>query len=61
MMSPLLAAPTAAKIRSRNRAYRLLSSRLLLPLFVRLTEGAANAVRLDAYPVDQTNSALTPR
>jgi 2-polyprenyl-6-methoxyphenol hydroxylase-like FAD-dependent oxidoreductase len=47
---PFLAPPTAAKIQSRNRAYRLLSTRLLLPLFVRLTEGAANAVRLDAYP-----------
>jgi 2-polyprenyl-6-methoxyphenol hydroxylase-like FAD-dependent oxidoreductase len=49
---PFLAPPTAAKIRSRNRGYRLLSSRLLLPLFVRLTEGAANAVRLDAYAAD---------
>jgi 2-polyprenyl-6-methoxyphenol hydroxylase-like FAD-dependent oxidoreductase len=51
---PFLAPPTTRKIRSRNRAYRLLSSRLLLPLFVRLTEGAANAVRLDAYPADPT-------
>jgi 2-polyprenyl-6-methoxyphenol hydroxylase-like FAD-dependent oxidoreductase len=49
---PFLAPPTAKKIRSRNRAYRMLSSRLLLPLFVRLSEGAANAVRLDAYPAD---------
>jgi 2-polyprenyl-6-methoxyphenol hydroxylase-like FAD-dependent oxidoreductase len=57
---PFLAPPTAARIRSRNRAYRLLSSRPLLPLFVRLTEGAANAVRLDAaYPVHQTNGTLT--
>jgi hypothetical protein len=40
----------------------MLSSRLLLPLFVRLTEGAANAVSLDAYPVDRRNSArTTPR
>jgi 2-polyprenyl-6-methoxyphenol hydroxylase-like FAD-dependent oxidoreductase len=51
---PFLAPPTAAKIRSRNRAYRMLSSRLLLPLFVRLTEGAANAVSLDGYPADST-------
>jgi 2-polyprenyl-6-methoxyphenol hydroxylase-like FAD-dependent oxidoreductase len=51
---PFLAPPTARKIRSRNRAYRILSSRLLLPLFVRLTEGAANAVSLDAYPADPT-------
>ena len=50
---PFLAPPTAAKIRRRNRAYRVLSSRLLLPLFVRITEGAANAVRLDAYPADR--------
>lgn len=42
---PFLAPATTAKIRSRNRTYRMLSSRLLLPLFVRLTEGAANAVR----------------
>jgi 2-polyprenyl-6-methoxyphenol hydroxylase-like FAD-dependent oxidoreductase len=49
---PFLAPPTAKKIRSRNRAYRMLSSRLLLPLFVRLSEGAANAVRQDAYPAD---------
>jgi 2-polyprenyl-6-methoxyphenol hydroxylase-like FAD-dependent oxidoreductase len=47
---PFLAPPTARKIRSRNRAYRLLSSRLMLPLFVRLTEGAANAIRLPAEP-----------
>jgi 2-polyprenyl-6-methoxyphenol hydroxylase-like FAD-dependent oxidoreductase len=59
---PFLAPPTARKIRSRNRTYRMLSSRLLLPLFVRLTEGAANAVSLDAYPVDRRNSArTTPR
>lgn len=55
---PFLAPPTAAKIRRRNRAYRMLSSRLLLPLFVRLTEGAANAARLDAYPFPHTNSTL---
>jgi 2-polyprenyl-6-methoxyphenol hydroxylase-like FAD-dependent oxidoreductase len=51
---PFLAPPTARKIRSRNRTYRILSSRLLLPLFVRLTERAANAVQLDAYPADTT-------
>jgi 2-polyprenyl-6-methoxyphenol hydroxylase-like FAD-dependent oxidoreductase len=57
---PFLAPPTAAKIRSRNRVYRMLSSRLLLPLFVRLTEHAANAVRLDAYPPHRTNGTLVP-
>ena len=36
---PFLAPPTAKKIRSRDRAYRMLSSRLLLPLFVRLERG----------------------
>ena len=63
---PFLAPPTVRKIRRRNRAYRMLSSRLLLPLFVRLTEGAANAVSLDADPADvpgssrsRTPSALT--
>lgn len=50
---PFLAPPTAAKIRRRNRTYRALTSRLLLPLFVKLTEGAANAMTLDAYPPDQ--------
>ncbi|TWF78308.1 2-polyprenyl-6-methoxyphenol hydroxylase-like FAD-dependent oxidoreductase [Pseudonocardia hierapolitana] len=51
---PFLAPPTTAKIRRRNRVYRVLSSRLLLPLFVRLTEGSANTVRLDRYPADGT-------
>jgi 2-polyprenyl-6-methoxyphenol hydroxylase-like FAD-dependent oxidoreductase len=55
---PFLAPPTAAKIRSRNRGYRMLSSRLLLPVFVRLTEGAANAVRLDAYAADPSSRRL---
>jgi 2-polyprenyl-6-methoxyphenol hydroxylase-like FAD-dependent oxidoreductase len=49
---PFLAPPTASKIRRRNRAYRLLSSPRLLPVFCWLTERAANAVRLDAYPAD---------
>jgi 2-polyprenyl-6-methoxyphenol hydroxylase-like FAD-dependent oxidoreductase len=56
---PFLAPPTAAKIRRRNRGYRMLSSRLLLPLFVKLTEGAANAVTLDAYP-EVTGAVRTP-
>lgn len=51
---PFLAPPTAAKIRSRNRTYRLLSSRPLLPVFGWLTERASNAVNLDAYPTDPT-------
>jgi 2-polyprenyl-6-methoxyphenol hydroxylase-like FAD-dependent oxidoreductase len=49
---PFLAPPTAAKIRQRNRAYRALSRRPLLPVFGWLTGRAANAVRLNAYPVD---------
>lgn len=44
---PFLAPPTAARIRRRNRVYRALSSRLLLPLFISITAGAANAVTLD--------------
>jgi 2-polyprenyl-6-methoxyphenol hydroxylase-like FAD-dependent oxidoreductase len=47
-----LAPPTAGKIRSRNRTYRLLSSRLMAKPFAKLLGGAANAITLDAYPRD---------
>lgn len=58
---PFLAPPTARKIRSRNRAYRLLTSRPLLPVFGWLIERAANTVRLDGYPLDRTNGTLAPQ
>lgn len=46
---PFLAPSSTAKIRSRNRTMRLLSSRLLSPLFTRMTESAANAITLGNY------------
>ena len=45
-----LAPATEKAIRRRDRGYRMLSSRILLPLFNRITAGAANALTLDAYP-----------
>ncbi|WP_078868793.1 FAD-dependent monooxygenase [Streptomyces sp. NRRL B-1347] len=48
---PFLAPPTERKIRSRDRAYRMLSSRFLAGFFKRLTEKAANAIELKEYPV----------
>jgi 2-polyprenyl-6-methoxyphenol hydroxylase-like FAD-dependent oxidoreductase len=45
-----LAPPTEKAIRRRDRGYRLLSNRILLPLFNRITAGAANSLTLDAYP-----------
>ncbi|QDQ13917.1 FAD-dependent monooxygenase [Streptomyces spectabilis] len=48
---PFLAPPTEKKIRSRNRAYRMLSSRFLAGFFKRLTERAANAIELKEYPI----------
>ncbi|MCO1654990.1 FAD-dependent monooxygenase [Pseudonocardia humida] len=45
-----LAPPTPARIRRRNRTYRLLSSRIMSRPFARILGGAANAVTLDAYP-----------
>ncbi len=44
-----LAPPTEKKIRSRNRAYRMLSSRLLTGVFKRLTEKAATDIKLKDY------------
>jgi 2-polyprenyl-6-methoxyphenol hydroxylase-like FAD-dependent oxidoreductase len=57
---PFLAPPTAVKIRHRNRAYRLLSSRPLLPVFGWLSERTANVVHLDAYPSDGPAVTATP-
>ncbi|MFD0413284.1 FAD-dependent monooxygenase [Streptomyces sp. NPDC127108] len=48
---PFLAPPTEKKIRSRDRAYRMLSSRFLAGFFKRLTERAANGIDLKEYPV----------
>jgi 2-polyprenyl-6-methoxyphenol hydroxylase-like FAD-dependent oxidoreductase len=52
-----LAPPTQKAIRRRDRAYRMLSSRLLLPVFNRITAGAANALTLDAYPAELARSS----
>ncbi|MEV5976871.1 FAD-dependent oxidoreductase [Streptomyces sp. NPDC052114] len=46
---PFLAPPTEKKIRSRDRAYRLLSSRLLAGFFKRLTERTASDLTLKDY------------
>ncbi|MBT2509603.1 FAD-dependent monooxygenase [Streptomyces sp. ISL-98] len=46
---PFLAPPTEKKIRQRDRAYRMLSSRLLAGVFKRLTEKAATNIRLKDY------------
>ncbi|MET7930324.1 FAD-dependent monooxygenase [Streptomyces sp. NPDC005349] len=47
---PFFAPPTERKIRSRDRMYRLLSSRLMAGFFKRLTEKAATALDLKDYP-----------
>ncbi|WP_447040220.1 FAD-dependent monooxygenase [Streptomyces sp. DSM 118878] len=50
---PFLAPPTEKKIRSRDRAYRVLASRFLAGFFKRLTEKAASGITLKNYqPVD---------
>ncbi len=46
---PFLAPPTAAKIRRRNRIYRMLNSSLLSGLFNKMTTKAANAITLKDY------------
>ncbi|THC49701.1 FAD-dependent monooxygenase [Streptomyces sp. A1499] len=46
---PFLAPPTERRIRSRDRAYRLLASRFLAGFFKRLTERAANGITLKDY------------
>lgn len=52
-----LAPPTTAKIRRRNLAYRVMSSRLMAKPFAKLLGGAANAVTLDAYPREADRAA----
>ncbi|MFF3329957.1 FAD-dependent monooxygenase [Streptomyces sp. NPDC002888] len=47
---PFFAPPTERRIRSRDRMYRLLSSRLLAGFFKRLTEKAATNIELRDYP-----------
>ncbi|MFD7711024.1 FAD-dependent monooxygenase [Streptomyces sp. NPDC059786] len=47
---PFFAPPTARRIRSRDRTYRLLASPLLAGFFKRLTEKAATGIELRAYP-----------
>ncbi|MEU6843958.1 FAD-dependent monooxygenase [Streptomyces sp. NPDC046716] len=46
---PFLAPPTEKKIRSRDRVYRMLGSRVLAGFFKRLTEKAASALVLKDY------------
>lgn len=48
---PFFAPATERGIRSRDRMYRLLSSRLLAGFFNRLTEKAAQDIKLREYPV----------
>ncbi|MEV7092290.1 FAD-dependent monooxygenase [Amycolatopsis sp. NPDC051045] len=45
-----LAPRTAAKIRNRNRAYRMLSTRVFGGLFLKMTDRAANALEYREYP-----------
>ncbi|MEU7059618.1 FAD-dependent monooxygenase [Streptomyces sp. NPDC046197] len=47
---PFFAPPTERRIRSRDRMYRLLSSRLLAGFFKKLTEKAATDIELRDYP-----------
>jgi 2-polyprenyl-6-methoxyphenol hydroxylase-like FAD-dependent oxidoreductase len=47
---PFLAPASEQKIRRRDRAYRLLGSRLLSGFFKRLTEKAATGIELKSYP-----------
>ncbi|MER6570186.1 FAD-dependent monooxygenase [Streptomyces sp. NPDC001093] len=52
-----LAPATDKKIRSRNRTYRMLSSRLMSGIFDRLSVKAANNIRLTDYPAAVGTSA----
>lgn len=47
---PFLAPPTEAKILSRNRIYRVLTTRPMLSLLNRLTTRAASSIALADYP-----------
>ncbi|WP_030787496.1 FAD-dependent monooxygenase [Streptomyces sp. NRRL S-920] len=49
---PFLAPPSEKKIRSRDRVYRLLGSRLLAGFFKRLTEKAASDLALKEYVLE---------
>jgi len=49
-----LAPATDKKIRSRNRTYRMLSSRLMSGIFDRLSVKAANNIQLKDYPTPHT-------
>ncbi len=46
-----LAPRTARKIRNRNRAYKMLSTRLFGGIFLRMTDRAANALEYREYPL----------
>ncbi|SHN35107.1 FAD-dependent monooxygenase [Cryptosporangium aurantiacum] len=54
---PFLAPPTAAKIKTRNRAYRMLNWRPLAGFFNRMTTKAAAALDLPEYPVAYERAA----
>ncbi|MFF1256184.1 FAD-dependent monooxygenase [Streptomyces sp. NPDC058321] len=58
---PFFAPPTERRIRSRDRMYRLLSSRLMAGFFKRLTEKAATAIDLKDYPALLGAPAATVR
>ncbi|MFF1358028.1 FAD-dependent monooxygenase [Streptomyces sp. NPDC058297] len=58
---PFFAPPTERRIRSRDRMYRLLSSRLMAGFFKRLTEKAATALDLKDYPALLTAPAAVVR
>ncbi|GHB65157.1 FAD-dependent oxidoreductase [Streptomyces viridiviolaceus] len=47
---PFFAPPTERRIRSRDRMYRLLGSRMMAGFFKRLTERAATRIKLREYP-----------
>jgi 2-polyprenyl-6-methoxyphenol hydroxylase-like FAD-dependent oxidoreductase len=47
---PFFAPPTERRIRSRDRMYRILSSRPLARFFKKLTEKAATDIKLREYP-----------
>ncbi|MFI7010541.1 FAD-dependent monooxygenase [Streptomyces sp. NPDC050145] len=55
---PFLAPPTEKKIRSRDRAYRMLSSRLLAGVFKRITEKAASNLALKDYVLSAEPASL---
>ncbi|WP_248579726.1 FAD-dependent monooxygenase [Nocardioides sp. InS609-2] len=52
-----LAPATEKKIRSRNRTYRMLCSRLMSGIFAKLTVKAANNIELKDYPAPEGRAA----